>query len=199
MALHTYQLQISYNVGGQFAQNILHYQFDDASYADTSIAAYNLCNAFDIANTTPLKTMLSAHVTILSYKARALDVLGGFEGILIVAGPPVGLRTGNLSVSACGPVIVLFPTGNAKQRGRVFLPGISDSDCIDGYIGTTYKGVINTNKHLFTDTLTLSGGGTPVATPVVYSRLPKPAVSRVVEYSRLSAMVGTQRRRQRPA
>jgi hypothetical protein len=95
--------------------------------------------------------------------------------------------------------MILYPTGNAKQRGRVFLPGISDSDVIDGYIGTTYRGVINTNKHLFTDTLTLSGGGTPVATPVVYSRLPKPAVSRVIEYSRLSAMVGTQRRRQRPA
>ena len=199
MATHTYSLVISYNCGGQFAQNILHYQFDDAGFTNTSDAAFALANAFDTNERTALRNILSQHVQLLSYKARALNVSGGFEGILLVAGTVVGVRAGNLSTSAPSACVILFPNANAKQRGRCFLPGVSDNDAVNGAFTANYKTTFDTNKHLFTDTLTLSGGGAPVATPVVYSRLPGPPVSRVVEYARLSPMVATQRRRQRPA
>jgi hypothetical protein len=95
--------------------------------------------------------------------------------------------------------MVLYPIGNAKQRGRIFLPGISDDDLIDGDFQAGFRTAVSVGKHIFSDTLTLTGGGAPVASPVVYSRLPLPSVSRIIEYVLLSEMAGTQRRRQRPA
>ena len=199
MATHTYQLTVSYRCAGQFAQNILHYAFDDAGFADTQAAALALATAFDAANTTPLRGMLCVDVSILSYKARSLSGVGGFEAILLLAGPPTGTRAGNVAVSAVSPVIVLFPVGNAPQRGRVFLPGVSESDLFDGDFSTGYRTAVAARRHIYVDTLNLVGGGAPVATPVVYSRKPLPATSRTVEYARLSDMAGTLRRRQRPA
>lgn len=199
MANHTYSLVISYAPGLQFAQNVLHYQFDDSSYSDTASAALALCNSFDAANTTALRSILSTHVTLLSYKARALTAPGGFEAVKLLAGPPVGTRAGNLSTTAVSPVVVLFPTANAKPRGRVFLPGVSDSDLLDGDFSSGYRTAFNAARHIFSDVIVLAGGATPSATPVIYSRKTTPGSSYSVEYPRLSEMAGTQRRRQRPA
>lgn len=199
MATHTYSLVVSYKVGGQFAQNVLHYSFDDAGFADTNAAAQALNNAFDTANTAKLRAMLCTAVSVLSYKSRSLSGTGGFEAVKLLAGPPTGTRGGSLSVSAVGPVIILYPVANAKQRGRVFLPGVSDSDLLDGDFQAGIRTAITTNAVMFVNTLVLTGGGAPTATPVIYSRLPLPAVSRTVEYARLSDVAGTQRRRQRPA
>lgn len=199
MSTHTYSMVVSYNCGGQFSQNVLHYQFDDGGYSNTADAAFDLCNAFDVAHRADLKSILSAHTTILSLKGRALNVSGGFEGILTLPAAQVGTRAGNLSVSAVGPVVVLYPNANAKQRGRVFLPGLSDADADYGNLKPAYKTAFAAVMSIFTGTLTLAGGGSPVASPVIYSRKPLPATSRIVEYARLSEMLGTQRRRQRPA
>lgn len=199
MANNTYSLIISTAPGLQFAQNVLHYQFDDSSYTDTATAALALCNAFDAANTTPLRSILSVHTSILSYKSRCLTSPGGFEAVKLLAGPPVGTRTGNLSTTAVSPVAVLFPTANAKPRGRVFLPGISDSDLVDGDFSAGYRTAFDAARHIFSDVIVLAGGATPSATPVIYSRKTSPGSSYTVEYPRLSEMAGTQRRRQRPA
>jgi len=199
MATHTYSLVVSYTAGGQFSQNVLHYQFDDGGYADTQSAALALVNAFDTANTTHLRSMLCNSVSVYGYRARALDVAGGFEAIKLLAGPPAGTRTGTLAVSAVSPVIILYPNANAKQRGRVFLPGISDTDLIQGEFQAAFRTAVTTHAVMFVNTLNLAGGGTPVASPVVYSRKPLPSTSRIVEYARLSNMAGTIRRRQRPA
>lgn len=199
MAASTYSLTISYTGIGQFSQNILHYSFDDSGFTNTTAAALALCNAFDAANTTLLRNLLCNSVSIRSYKARSLSGVGGFEAVKLLAGPPAGTRTGNLSVMAVSPVAILFPIANAKPRGRVFLPGVSDADLLDGDFSSAYRTAFITNRHMFTDTLVLTGGGSPTATPVIYSRLPLPSISRTVEYVRLSEMAGTQRRRQRPA
>jgi hypothetical protein len=158
-----------------------------------------LNNAFDTANTAHLRAMLCTNVSINSYKSRALNVAGGFEAIKLLAGPPSGLLAGALDTHAVSPVIILYPVGNAPQRGRVFLPGASDVVLIDGDWSAGFRTVVQTHRVMFVNTITLTGGGAPVASPVIYSRLPIPATSRVVEYARLSEMAGTQRRRERPA
>jgi len=198
MAQHTYSLIPSYIAGGQFCQNVLHYQFDDAGFTDTAAAAQALCVAFDAANTTHLRNLIPTATQITSYKARALTAPGGFEGILLLTAI-FGLRTGNLSSSGVSPVVILFPTGNAKPRGRCFLPGVTDSDLVDGEFASAYRSAFFTHRVMFSDTITLTGGGSPVATPVIYSRKTTPGSSYTVEYPRLSDMAGTQRRRQRPA
>lgn len=199
MATNTYSLVISYRNAGQFSQNVLHYSFDDASYPDTQTAAAALCQQFDADNTTKLRNLLCLDVFILSYKARKLGGSGGFEAVRLLSPSLSGNRTGNVAASGVGPCIILYPTGNAKYRGRVFLPGISDSDCTNGGYTSGYKTAFSTNGSMFTATMVLPGGGTPTATPVIYSRKPLPSTSRTVEACRLSVMVATQRRRQRPA
>jgi len=198
MSIRTYSLIASYVTGNQFAQNILHYQFEDSGFSDTSQAAQALCNAFDTANTTHLKNLTTVHTNIASYKSRLLTAGGGFEGIKLL-GAVFGLRTGNLGASAVSPVAVLFPVGNAKPRGRVFIPGVTDTDLVNGEYTTAFRTNFTTHAVMFVNTITLTGGGSPVATPVIYSRLTSPGSSYAVEYARLSDMAGTQRRRQRPA
>jgi|SRR6185369_7331732 hypothetical protein len=198
MAQHTYSLIPSYHVAGQFAQNILHYQFDDSGFTDTASAALALCNAFDTGNTTHLRNLTPTTTGILSYKARALTAPGGFEAVKIL-GAVFGLRSGNVGASAVSPVAVLFPMGNASPRGRVFLPGVTDTDLVNGEYTGAFRTNFTTHAVMFTNTLTLTGGGSPVATPVIYSRKTSPGSSYTVEYARLSDIVGTQRRRMRPA
>jgi len=198
MSIHTYSLIPSYNAGGQFCQNVLHYQFDDSSYGDTASAALALINAFDSARTAGLQAILPTSTAILSYKSRCLTAVGGFEAVKVLSGIN-GTRTGILAVAGVSPVCVLIPTANAKPRGRVFLPGVTDSDLVDGEFATAFRNTVTSNAAVFTGTLTLAGGATPVATPVVYSRLTSPGSSYAVEYMRLSDLPGTQRRRQRPA
>lgn len=198
MATHAYSLIPSYTSGGQFCQNVLHYQFDDSGYTDTAAAALALINAFDTANTTKLKNLCTVHTDILSYRSRNLTLGGGFEAIKLLSGVS-GLRTGNLGATAPSPCAILFPTGNAKPRGRCFLPGVTDLDLIDGEYTSTFRSNFLAQAVLFTNALTLAGGGTPVATPIIYSRKTTPGTAYTVEYVRLSDMVATQRRRQRPA
>jgi hypothetical protein len=198
MAAHTYSLIPSYISGGQFCQNVLHYQFDDSGFTDTVSAALALIDAFDTANSTHLKNLLNTHAQITSYKSRALTAPGGFEAIKLMAGA-FGLRAGNLGATAVSPVAVLFPTGNASPRGRVFLPGVSDTDLVNGEYTGAFRTNFTTHAVMFVNPLTLTGGGAPVATPVIYSRKTTPGSSYTVEYVRLSDLAGTQRRRQRPA
>lgn len=197
MATNTYQLVISYNVGGQFAANVLHYTFDDAGFISTSLAAKGLCQGFDAANTTPLKNILSAHTTLLSYKARCITSPGGFEGGIALPAGTVGLRAGNLSVAGVGAVYIWYPTGNRKERGRMFVPGVSDADCFDGILTVAYHNVLtSTGSNLITP-FNAVGGGVPVCQPVVRSR--KLLQSFNIGQAQVSLMLGQVRRRQVPA
>lgn len=198
MATNIYSVVASYTCGGQFAQNVLHYQFDDSGFTDTAAAALALINAFNTANTTHLRNLIPTSTTLNSYKARSLTTGGGFESVLLIAAT-AGLRAGNLSSSAPSPVAVFFPVGNAKPRGRCFLPGVTDIDLVDGEYTGAFRSNFTTHAVMFVNTLTLTGGGSPVATPVIYHRKPAPATGYIIEYARLSDTVGQLFRRQRPA
>ena len=46
MANQTYQLVVTYNAFGQFAQNVFHYRVDDDSFANRLLAAKGLVEGF---------------------------------------------------------------------------------------------------------------------------------------------------------
>jgi hypothetical protein len=198
MGLNTYSMAINYNVGGQFASNILFFQFDDSGFSNTADAAHGLCLGWQTANQTRLLNILSAHVTLMSYRARNVTAGGGFEGQVLLAAGVVGNRAGNLMAAGIGPCYVFVPTGNAKQRGRMFVPGISDSDASDGILTSAFLTVLNTSGSGFITPFAVTGGGGPVATPVVFTR--KPAkVSRTIQHVLVSMNLAQVRRRQVPA
>jgi hypothetical protein len=197
MAASTYRLTISYNTAGQFAQNVLHYSFDDALFSSTIAAAAALNTAFNTHVSAGLKAALSIHTQILSYKSRKATGGGGFEAVLLGVAGDIGTRAGDLSASGLAPLIRMITNQVPPVSGRIFLPGISDDDAVDGFIGAAYFTDMTNLAGLLDDTLTLTGGGSPVATPVLLSRSPILATF-PVHICVPSPYISTQRKRQRP-
>lgn len=197
MAAHTYRLTISYNVAGQFAQNVLHYRFEDGAFSTTVAAAAALNNAFNTHCSGPLKDALSLHVQILSYKSRLVDSHGGFEAVLLGVAGDVGNRAGDLSASGLAPLIRFITNATPPVTGRMFLPGVSDSDCTDSYVTPAFFTDLQDLANVLDDTLTLVGGGSPVATPVIFTH--QPIVDSIpITVAVPTSWLATQRRRQRP-
>lgn len=198
MPAETYSLTISYNSAGQFAQNVLHYSFDDSLFANTTLSAKALIDAWNLHSTALLKAALSVHTTILSYKSRRISSSGGFESIRVGVAGDIGLRAGDLSASGLAPLIRFVTNQVPPVSGRMFLPGVSDSDCVDGFLATGFFTVLEGLAGALDDPITLVGGGAPVATPVV--RLNFPVRQSVpIHVAVPSPYLATQRRRQRPA
>jgi hypothetical protein len=197
MATHVYQLAINYSVGGQFASNILHFTFDDGGFTTTAAAAVGLNQGFDAANRTRIRNMLPTAVTILSYRSRCIDVPGGFEGLSLLSSANTGARTGIMQAAGIGPVSILYPIGNGTQRGRIFWPGVTDTDCVDGVLTDPLKGVIVTSMAGIITPFATVGGGTVTVQPVIYSRRLRQAFN--IFASQTSMMVGQVRRRMLPS
>lgn len=196
MSQQIYSVVVAYNVGGQFAQNVLHYQFDDSGYSSTFAAAEALANAWAAHCLSPLGLMLPVSTAILSVKTRKVTGVGGFEALNLFAAGTHGARTGALEVAAVGPVIITYQALNGKKRGRIFLPGITETDADSGVISPALKTVMNTNMVFLIDNLTLVGGGAPVASAVIYNRTSHSGV--LIGGVAFSLTLGTQRRRQLP-
>lgn len=198
MSLNTYQLTISYTVGGQFAQNVLHYQFDDSGFSTSQVAAQALISAWDTANRSTLRNILSAAVTINSYKSSRISAAGGFEAFVPVSSSNTGTRGAALSVSGLSTVIIHYPVNLAFPRGRTFLPGVSENDVEDGVYTAAFQAAVISALNTLFDPVTLTGGGAPVATFGMFRRVPNKVFVALIN-SILSQNVGTMRRRMRPA
>lgn len=198
MAASTYRLTISYNSAGQFAQNVLHYKFDDGGFATSVAAAAALNDAFALHCGTQLKNALSAHTQVLSYKSRKIEGGGGFEAVKLGAGGDIGARASDMSASGLAPLIRFLTLSVPPKSGRMFLPGISDDDVDTSFVTPAYFTVLEGLANVLDDPINLVGGGSPVATPVLRTVSPvrdslpiNPAVP--------CSYLATQRRRQRPA
>lgn len=197
MSTHIYQLIPSFNCGGQFAQSIFHYQFDDAGFANTKSAASALITAFDTAKRTNLRGCLPSDTTLISYRARQIRAVGGFNAYLPVSATNAGTRTGSQSASALNPVVVHYPLTPSHGRGKWFIPGVSETDIEDGKYTDAYSSAIETILSTLFDDVTLVGGGGPTAQFGWYAASAN--AFRVPVISILSQNLGIQRRRMRPA
>lgn len=197
MATRTYQLIPSFNCGGQFAQSVWHYQFDDAGFPTTKDAATALINAFDAASRTAIRAMLPSDTTLISYRARLRNAVGGFNAYVPITATNAGTRTGTQSASALNPVVIFYPFDPSHGRGKWFIPGVSETDIEDGRFTNAFQSAVGTNANTAFDPLTLTGGGGPTAT---FGWFAKGAnIFRIATSAALSLNLGTQRRRMRPA
>lgn len=197
MATSTYRLTISYNSAGQFAQNVLHYSFDDSLFTTAIAAAAALNAAFNTHVSGQLKAALSLHTQILSYKSRKATGGGGFEAVLLGVAGDIGTRAGDLSASGLAPLIRFITNASPPITGRMYLPGVSDDDCTNGKLESPYFTNLIALATALDDPLTLTGGGAPVATPVVLSRSPI-IVSEPITLAVPCLNLSSQRKRQRP-
>lgn len=197
MATQTYQLVVSYDAAGRFAQNVLHFNFDDGGFASTLDAASALINAWQTAHLDELQDVLPDSVLILSEKARRVSNGQGFEFVKLLGAGASGNRTGTMSTAGTGPVIVGYPANQQlRSRSRLFVPGITTTDTDAGTISSAAYTSFTASAQAFFTTFALTGGGAPTATPVI--KKATPAASIPIVMGAISTMIGTQRRRQRP-
>jgi len=196
MATQVYSLVQSYDVGGQFCSNVLHYQFDDSGYNSTYAAAAALLAAWQTTCSSSWIAVLSSDVTFLSLKAKRVSAAGGFEALSLYAGGTVGGRSGTVAVAGVGPVIIAYETANGVRRGKVFLPGVNEGDCFDGQLTAAYRtALIGLVPTMFSN-ITLAGGGAPLAKYCIYHA--KTHQGFLISNVGPSLLLGTQRRRQIP-
>jgi len=198
MADQVYTLTISSTCAGQFCQNICAWRFDDAGYGSTFEAAEALCDAWNSSRKALFVAMLPNVTTLNSLKARRYSTGGGLEAVVPLTSGNVGTRSGGISVSGNSPVIIGYPAlPTTRRRARMFLPGVREADLVNGIYADTYKTAIAAQLATCFDPLTLSGGGSPVATNVI--KFSTPATAVVISQWRLSDVCGQLRRRQLPA
>jgi len=197
MSQHVYQLVPSFNCGGQFAQSVFHYLFDDAGFTTRKQAGQALINAFDAAKRTALRAFLPSDTSLISYRARAMKTVGGFNAYTPITSTNAGTRSGTQSASALNPVVIHYPLTPSDGRGKWFIPGISETDIEDGRYTNAYVSAIQTLLSTFFGDLTLVGGGGPIANFGWYSAVTSSFIR--PSLSSLSLNLGTQRRRMRPA
>jgi hypothetical protein len=197
MADHVYSLVLTSNIGGQFASSVNHWIFDDSAFSTTQEAAKSLITAWLLANKTRWTNIHPTDTTLLSVRSRLVQAGGGFEAVTLVTSGGAGTRSGTTSVAALSPVVISFEQLNGPRRGRTFLHGVSETDCVDGVMSSGFKSAVNTNIALINSTLTLVGGGGPHADFVIYDRVAR--IGFKADNHRISDMIGTIRRRQIPA
>lgn len=197
MADSCYALNINFNSGGQFCSSVMHRHFDDGGFTSTQAAAAALIDAFDTHARTAIRAILPGAVTIISYKARKVSGVGGFEAIKLISGSNAGTRSGSMMASGVGPVAIFLPPSNGKARGKWFLPGLSSSDCDAGFIGSSFYNTLTTQLAIIIANNTLTGGGGPTSVQAIYNRVLNSWTA--IDEAYWSATIGTQRRRQRPA
>jgi hypothetical protein len=196
MATSVYSLTISYNVQGQFASNILHYVFDDGAYNSTFAAGLALIDRWKIVALPALKLMLPTLTVILSIKSKRVSIVGGFEAIEVLPAATHGARAGSLQVAGVGPIVVTYEINNGKRRGKIFLPGITEADVVEGQIVAGARNAMTAQLSTLLSNLTLVGGGAPTAQYCIYHAATHSYV--LIANSAISLVVGTQRRRQVP-
>jgi len=197
MAQNTYSLILSYTSGGQFAQNVTHWQFDDAGFTTTKSAAEALQAAFvSLGRVTSLMTILPATVTLHSLRGSCVSSPGGFEAFSPVSAGNVGIRGATMSVSGLSPVLVSYPINLSLGRGRFFLPGVAEADVDDGIFTSGFRGAVQSALSNLFDNMVLTGGGAPTAVFGYFRRPQKVFVA--LPNTILSENLGTMKRRMRP-
>jgi len=198
MAVHTYQLVISGRCAGQFCQNVFHYEFDDAGYANSLAAAKGLIDGFIAGNRDDLfLDMLPAQYVILSLKARAVSGGIGPEWIDQSMSGNTGTRGSGIVASSDGPVLIWYQEDGPRKNGRTFLAGIYNGDVEGGEINAAALSAILAKANSFRGTFNTVGGGTP-ATTMVVQNTSNPAAPYTIVDVNISKHLGQQRRRQVP-
>lgn len=199
MPAECYELVISGVLAGQFVQNVLHVNVDNTASTAPYTVAEKVLETLEGTEAffEQWVTALPIDYRITSARCRRVLASGGPTAILLGAAmaESVGLRPGSIQAAQVNPVLVFITTIRPNRPGRVFLPGLSETDCDDM---TYVAGVITAFENLITkivtaftlDTLTYAA-----SFGVLRRAL---GASDDITAGRVSPLIGTQRRRLRP-
>lgn len=199
MPVGVYEVIFTGRVAGQFVQDVLHMNIlDTLSGPPYSIAK----DILELINVTVNITggwcnMLPEDYTLTSIRCRQLRPVGGPTAIILQSAlnEDTGQRSGNADVSSNSPLIIWIPTTGPARTGRVFVPGVSQTDVDENVLTAALVTEMESFAQSWKD-----GGTTPnlslEARGSVYRRIA--GVGDLIDDFRVSPVIGNQRRRLKP-
>jgi hypothetical protein len=198
MAVETYEVTFSGVLAGQFVQTVQHVKATIATPVNPFASALLIIQ--DINNNGLLDAwmaILPDVYTLTSMRCRRVSGTGGATAI-IVGGDlttTTGQRAGGISSAQVSPLIIWIGTTLPDKTGRLFVPGVSESDIQDMQL---VAGLL-TDMNLFITAWIAGGtvGSVDTYEGAIYRRTPAIATD-VIFAGQVSPLIGTQRRRLRP-
>jgi hypothetical protein len=199
MPVETYECILSGKLAGQFVQTILHVGVDN----DVSAAPFAVANAICVEFNGSAQLIekfvdcLPEDYLMTSMRVRRVAPTGGPTQIYLQGNIDnyQGTRAGLIDVSSNCPLIIWLTTTNPSKTGRTFMPGVSESDIEEMRLDSALLAKLD----LLGDYCV--AGGT-LASPAIDWKLHilrrASNVGNEVTNFRVSPIIGTQRRRQRP-
>jgi len=197
-----YEITWSGILGGQFVQTVQHVGADEAGTENAFATAQNIINPtnFNGVNT-DFMNILPSDYALSSVRCRR--VLGGLGPTAVfLAGDyndNVGARSGQISSAQVNPVILWIPLDEPTHLGKLFIPGVSESDidamaiaagliAVIGNFTTTWIGGITVGAETYVGVVARRATTSPFAVVDASQIL----------FGQISPLIGTQRRRLRP-
>jgi hypothetical protein len=201
MANEVFTVTVSGNLLGQFVQNVMHIQSANAGARSAFAQADDIARTLTDTNAfwSTWLSMCCASYRALSLRVRRVDPVHAATVILLAPGGSLGLgtRSGEISSQSNAPVADLFNSVDARRIGKIFIPGISETDIAGGVYTGAYITAFATNwLPYFNATYTTDLGADEFGFGI-YAKLKSPKFIFTSDV-RLSPLLGTQRRRLRP-
>lgn len=197
MALEVYRATVSGSLAREFVQTVVHFQADNTA----SVPAYELAKSI-AEDMVAAGHWIDLYMSLLctSYKASSLRVKkvsagGGPEAVVLASlfTQDTGPRSGEISSAQASPLIILIPNGSPSKVGKIFMPGISESDINEMSYEAGYISAFEDFVPAITEPQT---GALAAYEQCVFRRTA--GTGDQISYARLSPLVGTLRKRLHP-
>jgi hypothetical protein len=199
MGVETYEVIISGGTGTQFVQNILHCNLDNTAATDPFVVANALLTKIAATGGFIQKwcDCLPDDYTITSVRARRVTPTGGPTQIFLNANLPYtqGTRGSSSGVTSNCPLIIWLTTLRPSKTGRTFLPGVGESDVSENQLVAGLLAAIGTAATIWRDGFTLTSPAYVCQGSILRRAL---GGADDITNFRVSPIIGSQRRRQRP-
>lgn len=199
MPNETYECILTGTIAGQFCQSILHVNVNNTASTDPFTVADALIEEFnDSGNLVELYcNCLPVDYFMTSLRVRRVLAAGGPTNIMLQAAlsNSQGNRSGACQSASAGPLIIWMSDLRPAKTGRTFLPGASVSDVEGGAIDNSLLVALTAFAAYWQNGGTLASPSYAWAGAILRRAL---GASDDINHARVSPIIGTQRRRQRP-
>lgn len=197
MADQVYECILTGYLAGEFVQTIQHVQIDPTP----GITAYTVAKeiAIDLVSPgQPLDAMIACLPTdyvCSSLRVRRTAPTGGPTAVVLAAdfNFDTGQRSGSISSAQANPLVIWIPTDLPAKTGRVFLPGVSETDISEMKLTSGLTAAITTFIAAWIAGATITAGQ---YLGCVYRRSLNEGD--IIADGRISPLIGTQRKRLHP-
>lgn len=200
MAREVYECVLSGTLAGQFVQTVQHRCIDDPTGGPSPFVMAREMGEVMVAAAGLVDTFLNALPEVYfatSLRVRRVSTGGGPTAIILsgeFGGNTQGQRAGAISSAQANPLSIWIPEVEPSKTGRLFWPGVSEDDIDNMQLEPALVAAIDNFNAAWAGTVAVSPFGDTYG--CVLRRASH--TGDVIEFSYISPLIGTQRRRLRP-